>query len=471
VEIKKIDSNLEKLIITSMIVSDKFLLTISNIINVSLLKLNYCQIIANWCLDYYKKYNVAPHKNIQNIFESWKQNKNLDQEIIKLVNSFLLHINNNYQREAIFNEQYAIDQSIKYFKQLKLNDLKVKIDEFSKNGQEDEAEKLIYEYKKISIPTHDYTDVFSDLKVVDDILNFEDEELFRYSGELGKVIGPLYRGDLIAFASAAKRGKTFWLIESGIQATLKGLRVAFFSFEMNKQRVLLRIYQNICGETKKEKEIEVPFFEKNDSDRFEIKSVKKEKKGIKSKRVKDKIKAIKQILKGGTLKLFCSGPNSLTINDISTILDNLVINSNFVPDVLIFDYADIIKSNYKSGQHRDNINDKWESLRALCLQKNCLGITVTHTNKKTFDSDIKQGDMSEDIRKINHVAVMIGINQKKTEKARNITRLSLLVNREDDFSTMNEIVVLQCLAIGKPYIDSKLSKDCEEYFSKSYDKK
>jgi len=463
-DIKKIDTNLEKLIITSMIVSEKYMKEMIHVIELTLFKINYCRLIAGWCLDYYKKYNYPPHGNIQNIFDEWQENKNTDPELSKLVSSFLTHINGNYQRENKYNEQYAIDQSIKYFKQRKLQDLKSKIDELSKNGQEDEAEKLVFEYKKVRLSNQDCTDVFSDVGVIDEVVNFEEEELFTFSGEFGKVIGPLYRGDLIAFASPAKRGKTFWLIESAIQIARKGLTAAIFSFEMSKNRVLLRIYQNICGETKKEKEIEVPIFEKNEENRFKIKSIKKLKQGIKSKTVKDKIKAIKKQLKGGKLKLFCGSPHSHSVRDIEEILDDLLINENIVVDAVIIDFADIMKAEYKTDQHRNNINLVWEALRGLMLKKHCLGITATHTNKKTFEADIKQGDMSEDIRKINHVALMIAINQKKEEKLKNIARISLLVNREDAFHVNNQVIVLQNLDMGKPYLDSRLDQDCEDYY-------
>ncbi len=451
-----IDTNLEKLIITSLIVSDKFCKSIIQLLDIQLLKVNSSKLIAKWCIDYFKKYKKAPHKDIQNLYNEWlnEQHNEDDENLIKL---FLEHLSSNYERENNFNEEYAIDQAIKYLKQRKLKLLKLQIDELTANGQNEEAEKLVIEYKKIQLPITNYIDVFSDIKVVDEVLNWEEEELFTFGGELGKAIGNLTRGDLIAFAAPAKRGKSFLLIETAIRATILGLRTLFFSLEMPKNQVLSRIYQNILGETKKEKEIEIPRF-KEVNNLFEVEMIKYKKQGLQSQSVKNKIRNLKMILKGGKLKLFCNSPHNISVTEISEISDNLVSQENFVADLIIIDFADIVKSDYKVGEHRHKLNNVWEQLRALALQKHCLIVTATHTNKMTFDRDMKQGDMSEDIRKINHVSLMLGINQKKEEKKKGIARLMVLANRQDEFFIDDEIVILQCLNIGKSLLDSKMKK-------------
>jgi intein/homing endonuclease len=877
-----INTELEKLIIIGLIVSDKFCKNIIQIIDIQLLKLSYSKVIAKWCIDFYKKYKKAPHADIQNIYNNYlsEMHNEEDENLIKL---FLEHISNNYEREQNYNEDYALDQAIKYLKQRKLKLLKLQIDELTTNGQEEEAEKLIAEYKKVQLPVNDCIDVFNDIKVVDEVLNWEEEDLFTFAGELGKAIRNLTRGDLIAFAAPAKRGKTvcfnteilfadgsvktikeiydnkinnpiislnenyyklesdnitdwiysgkkecikiitktgreiecalthpflhfskgwieskelkekdficcpkninffgnnelkeseikliayliadgslttssyiftkkeieikndfrncvidigdvfsildnfddniirknkseksniqklfekynikrcksiykeipdiiftlkkglislflnilftcdgsiygdkknveiqyssgskkliyqvqslllrfgiissvkekkvknldhiyyglnirdkqnillfldnigfsfskkekaeklkiilefkrdnfsfidkfpfefkkiihqeinkfkiknniqykdllrfkpiknilnelnrkvgikkynviqineiiksdilnkyldndiFWdqieeikyigyqecydlsieknhnyiannfithnsflLIETAIRAVVLGLRVIFFSLEMPKNQVLSRIYQNILGESKKEKEVIIPKFKLNANNKYTVETTCIKKQGLQSNAVKTKIRNLKMILKSGKLKLFCNSPHNISVNDISNISDNLVNTENFVADMIIIDFADIVKSDYKANEHRHKLNNVWEQLRALALQKHCLVVTATHTNKSTFDRDMKQGDMSEDIRKINHVSLMLGINQKKDEKKKGLARIIVLANRADEFFVDDEIAILQCLNIGKPLLDSKMKKDCDD---------
>ena len=82
--------------------------------------------------------------------------------------------------------------------------------------------------------------------------------------------------------------------------------------------------------------------------------------------------------------------------------------------------------------------------------------TVSHTNKETLYRDVRDSDVVEDIRKVNHVTMLIGVNKLQLDKEQRVQRLSVLDDRFADFNPMREAVVTQCLDIGGVYLDSRL---------------
>jgi len=136
-------------------------------------------------------------------------------------------------------------------------------------------------------------------------------------------------------------------------------------------------------------------------------------------------------------------------------LDNLEHYDDFVPDVIITDYADITRSENR-GEKRHQIDEIWLGHRFISQERNCLVLTASHSNKATFDRDIRQGDLSEDYRKLNHVTWAGALNQNEEENEQGIMRLSVLADRYQRFNGMNEAKVLQCLDIGQVCLDSRV---------------
>ena len=153
--------------------------------------------------------------------------------------------------------------------------------------------------------------------------------------------------------------------------------------------------------------------------------------------------------------LFYNWPRGTgTISDIKAMLDMWEVFDNFIPDVVITDYADIMKAERIYKQERDSLNEIWQDHDALAKDRDVLVITGTHTNKETFVRDIKQNDISEDSRKMNHVNACIALNQSVQEKAKKIMRASYIFSRDDDFGVDRECVLLQQLDVGQFCLDS-----------------
>ena len=258
---------------------------------------------------------------------------------------------------------------------------------------------------------------------------------------------------------------SYWLQESAIIGMMNNLDVLYISLEMPVNQMLLRIYQRLNGELEpsdnehdEEGIIEIPSFDYN-YDMNSIINFKKEyRQRISTRSVVKKMGSLQTLMRSKRFHLECFPAGSTSVmGGIIPLLDNLEHYEGFTPDLLVLDYADILKP--ESGkERRHQIDETWQSLRGLGQDRSIAVVTASHTNKATFDRDIRQSDLSEDNRKLNHVTLAIALNQSEDDEEKNIQRLSVIADRYKKVNKTREAVVLQCLDIGMPYLDSRISK-------------
>jgi hypothetical protein len=148
-------------------------------------------------------------------------------------------------------------------------------------------------------------------------------------------------------------------------------------------------------------------------------------------------------------------PNStLTSDMIYAKLDSFREKEDFIVDVVIIDYPDIMAE--EGAEFRHSENRRWKKLRALAQIFNCLVIVVTQADAKSYDQrSLNRSNFSEDKRKFSHTTAFFTLNQTSEEKAAGILRIGDLMKRDNE-QIMEEVTVLQHLASGRPHITSFL---------------
>lgn len=451
---KKIDVNIEKDILIGIITNDRFITELQKMLLPENFKTLYAKKIVMWCSEYFKKYKKAPRKDIQSIFNSYvKKQQNIDETQIELIEEFLSGLSDFYVEEN-FNLQYALDKAEIYFRTQQLELHRDNITALLMQNKIDEAEKEIATFKRTGRPSTEGIDILKDN--INKYLNEEYEKLFTLPGDLGKLVGDFCREDFVAVAGPAKRGKTFWLIFFALEAYYNNLKILYYDFESGRSKMLYRFCEYICACSKNKNIIKWPSFDENNL--IQSKTVRKEK--LTGKIINKKRKQLEQLMDNGSLRMINKPQLSTNVNDIRITLDNFEYYHNFIPDVIIVDYADILapEKYYESGEERHRINRTWSALRSLAQERHCLVITATHTNKLTFKKDIEQGDMSEDTRKMSHITHGLALNQTTENKKQSVMRIGTVALRDEAFFIDEEVVVLQCLEISQPYIDSRFKK-------------
>lgn len=462
-ERKKVWKEEERNIVIGMITNSEFLKQIQSIYKPEFLTLDYARTVSIWCSDYFKRYGEAPFEDIQSIY-TVKKDSILDETKAEEIGTFLGSLSDSFVDKK-YNIEYNIDKAVSYFKEANLDLLMERVNGFKKLKDYARAEAEIANYVRVEKNQSQGVDVYSDQDAVINAIRDESSEhvLLHLPGALGTFIRPWRRGDFVAFVGPAKRGKSYWLLEIAYLCALAGLNVAFFSFEMPEPKMLMRFYQRLTGQPMPEgedvKKVKViyPSFDPN----YEVNKIVNLREELKSpisvRQTIRKMRSLDRVVRGKKFKMICSPPNSMSVSDMRTHLDNLEYYENFIPDVVISDYADITKPE-RNNEKRHQIDETWLGYRALSMDKNCLVVTASHSNKMTFDRDIRQSDLSEDNRKINHVTWMGALNQSEDDRSQGVMRISIMADRYRSFSKQVEAITLQCLDVGRVCLDSRIVK-------------
>ena len=491
------DSRIERQIITGMIINDRFLREMQGIYRDDALQTKFAQAIAGWCLDYFAHHKTAPNKYIQDIFTD--NAKQMDPDQVKIIQEFLVGISAEHiEQDGSFNVDYILDKAEKHFRLSSLQALRADLSKDLIVGDADQAEARVGGFIRVARPKSKGIDVIHDTQAI--IRAFEAEEqdrLIMLPGELGWALGPFERGALTGIVAASGIGKTWWLMLIAIRALLKGYNVLFISMEMSEQQMLRRIYQwfagfvnpshagkilipifdceknqkGICGLAARKgnvtlSEDKIPQYHRApagyiacDACRgqrdYQFASWFKESKRDAWSAAKA-IKARNALLRSGIIRgskfKFREYPSrTLTMDMVRTLMHNLEYYENFIPDMLITDYADKFKV---IGDYRQGINAVWEDHKGIAQEKYISAVTASQSNTSRTGKKIKQGDWAEDIRKLNHIDQGMAVNQTPAEKRAGLFRNGILKRRHDDFDLLSEIIVTQSLKIGRPYLDS-----------------
>lgn len=142
-------------------------------------------------------------------------------------------------------------------------------------------------------------------------------------------------------------------------------------------------------------------------------------------------------------------PNEASANHISALIDSLKTHSRFVPDIVIVDYLDLIKSRVNaknmSGDDYTKHKSVSEELRGLAFKHNVIVVTATQTNR----SGVSSGDqevpldvdkVSESYGKTMALDYMISLQQSKSEYNQAIPEMRLYISKNRNgprFKTVN----------------------------------
>ena len=449
---QKLDLSPERQLVTNLIVSDQFLSELAPVIRVQSLQAGYTRQLASWILEYYQQFKKAPGRNIQEVYRI--KAKSLDEADADNMAQFLRNLSEDYTKAAdIHNVAFEVSQAILYLKQRALELLGEQLQTDLASGDILAAENHVATWNRVVQPSGEGVSILRDYDKVQQAFFDEEETLFTFPGDLGKVCGKFNRGDFGSFLAPMKRGKTWWLwyvAETAIHANCK---VVYFTLEMTWKQMVRRAWQSLIASPKDGGKIRMPKFVES-GDKWVVEVEEETRDPLNVADIQRTQKAIRRMVRGGDVQIISVPSYSATVEDLDVMLDNLFHYEQFVPDVIVFDYADIILPSKGQADYRHQLDAIWKKLRRMAQQRNALVFTASQAEKSSFKTDIKEGHVAEDIRKLAHVTHMLALNQSKEERDRGIMRVSQLAVREGRTSSQ-QAVVLQCLDVGRPVVDSR----------------
>jgi hypothetical protein len=516
---KKFKVQDEKQILIGMITSKEFLDRIVPIMDVKLLGSRMSQMIAFWCIDYYKNFEDAPGVHFEDIYRSKaKRDPNIDENLVSMMDEFLEALSREYERSKKFNVGYVFKKAQQHLMKNKMKRMISEVRGLISENQIEEAEQLVLEFNSLPSITDNTIKPFEDMEAFQRAFATQQEPLFKMPGALGELLNDdLRRGSFMAFMGREKIGKTFFLMEFGLKASMQRCSVAFFQAgDMSEMQQLRRIAIRMAGKSDREKfcgkqylpildcfwnqidqcdlryrecdfgigikdeeEFQDIFLQSFDDlqDRIQIleddyipctKCHRRRPRNFRGsvwfKKVdlgdalgwREGWKESQRLYKKLKMRRFYLSTHAnrtLTPQKMKQIIREWYIRDGFIPDVIITDYADIL---LPSGQDfRQGQNVLWQELRAMAQELDALVITATQADAQSYKSErLGLHNFTEDKRKYSHVTSIWGLNQLPWEKKAGIMRVNPLMMRDDDYMIDRQAKVIQSLKTGRPLIHS-----------------
>jgi archaellum biogenesis ATPase FlaH len=211
--------------------------------------------------------------------------------------------------------------------------------------------------------------------------------------------GGLGAGELGVIVAPAGIGKTWMLQSIGASGMQRGLTVVHYTLELNQTYVGLRYDTVFSGITTGN----IKFYKED---------------------VQKKIDQLK-----GNLYVKYYPTRSATVQTLNAHLKQLEMQS-IKPDMVIVDYADIVKPIGTFREKRHSIGDNYERLRELAGEFEIPVWTASQANRSALEEDvIDASKVSEDYSKVMTSDFVMSISRKVEDKISNTARCHVIKNR------------------------------------------
>jgi hypothetical protein len=500
---KKVDKGFERRFLIGLIVSDQFIRTAESIYKPEFITSQPAQVVAQWCFNFAKKYNMAPKANIQGIFES--NEEKLDPDIAEQALNLLGSLNEEVLTITDFNVDFLLDETQSVFNAISLENLAKTIKTHLSQDNVVEALEAHAQYAPIEIDRTKEINPFTDEEAIRNAFEQATEPIFKLPGALGQIMNPqLVPASFVAFLAPEKRGKTFWLQELAMRAFFSRENVAIFDLgDMTLSQRICRLHSYLAKRPlekyARREPVRFPVLDcyMNQDDTCERED-RESKVGCYDKGIRmavdeavsigykpcsicsqirgtvwyemrliepitwrDAVKNGEKLMtriKGRGFKMKCFENSSVNIRKgINNQLLKWKNDDGFIPKVIVLDYIDIASAEESAGskEYRHQVNNNWKAARWLSQHWDACVITATQADADSYEqTTIGLSNFSEDKRKYGHVTAMYSLNQTDVEKNDGILRVGELLVREGGFDRLRQVHVLECRHIGRPLLAS-----------------
>lgn len=203
------------------------------------------------------------------------------------------------------------------------------------------------------------------------------------------------RGTLTTFIAPTGAGKSMFLVNVGAAAIAQGLNVAYVTCEMADYKIGIRFDSYFTG---------IPI------------SDVPAKQGSIERDVREKVK--------GRLFIKEFSTKTASVTTIRAYLQRLAATKSFVPDVLIVDYADLLRGTRSYGEKRHELEGIYEELRALAQELGIVVVTADQTNRGGLEAEVVTlASIAEAYAKATVCDLIFTISRRMEDKQTNSGRL------------------------------------------------
>ena len=461
---RKIDANVERSLLIAMIVSKEFLSQCVATLKREQVRGNpLFSLIVEWCLDYWGEYKDAPKAAIEPIYHTWADTKP-DEALADDVHALLEELSGQYEENTDLNVKYLLDELGEFLTKQKLTRVQEELEAVLARGDTTAANSIINDYRQPAVGKSDIIDPLNDDKVWERALAQAAQPLIEFSGDAGRFLNRMMcRERFVVLQAPEKGGKSFWLMEFMFKALEQRRKVAMFQCgDLTEADTLMRIGVRLAGVPEHRDDCRKPVYEpieivRDEDEELSVK-VTYDKHKFKSPLTISQVKVARKRFKRMTgladkkanIRISSHASGTVNFAMIEEILDQWEHDDGFVPDVILTDYMDIMAAESKQKDEQAQINETWQTGRAVSMRRHVLLISATQANADAYGQKTQNmRNFSRDKRKLAHVSGMLGINQTDDEKEAQIVRLNWIVNRHARSISKKCLYVGSCLTLGR----------------------
>lgn len=477
----------------------------------------YFQHVFRWLLRYYKEYERAPKKTIQEVFNYYKQAMNkemsdvIEEYLDRLATEFV-----KFQEEGI-DPDFIKKEIIPRFQ--KRMEAELIIDQLNKKLERNEHDGIsgvIGSFTEMSDEEEDPDLGTAKPGSIQAVRRYYSEEkdqnvLFRMPGAVGEFMGPICKAKLYALTGVEKSCKTWLGQEIGRTGVLYNkLKWLDINLEMPREDKEERFWQREVGVAIDEDhagKIVFPIFDCANNQNGTCEVLKKmpnknplllypediaaydenrhwqictkcrgERTRSNAKRTKRYIPAIwfktkrvrvmterrlysgikaKQPYGIGNYRIKCFPRFSATLDDVIEYIHRYTRKKNFKPHGITIDYPDIMAPVEGVIMDRFNIDYNWKKVAGLSQELDAAIFVMDQGVKGARNKrSMDVMDTSENKLKDAHIDMRLTLNRTKTEYELGLERLGMLFRRKGRLQSA-EIMLTQRLETGNTILDSE----------------
>lgn len=464
--------SLQENVLTLLVHSEQHGKIISRMAPASLFDGSY-RIIAQRALGFWKEYDTAPAGHMSDLLDDIlndpkSRQRDLMADILRMMTELAPTINTTFAIGEL--EKFIRLQGIKQGL-YKMAECVQALQEHSIPEVEGLMAKMLREGDSKFDPGISCGDVSHLLVKLDDYNEREFRSGIQLLDRCHVVPG---RGKLWVIIGIGGSGKSWCLVHLGRRALAIRKKVLYLSLELDEDEVQRRFFQSGFGLATREDELQAKLtgLKLDAEDRFlgfEPRDVSAPF-SFNDPDIKAKLeKMLKQRIMGqknfDNVRIKRFPMKDLTINELEVFLDDLKLRQEFEPDMLLLDYAELMRIDTKD--YRLSLGNLFRELRGMAVKRNIALVTAHQSNREGASAKkVSSVNIAEDWSLQGTADFVLALTRTDEEAAQGLARLYVAKARDgrDKFSVVMEQDIVHGRFCGKSCLEPRdYLKKLEEY--------
>ena len=382
----------------ALLTDHKWAEQMSEVVDISYFELNYIKFLADRYFSYCKKYKVFP--TLQLLVTIIRDDLKTGTDII-LRDQIIEYLQRMKANPDPGDLAYVKDKSLEFCRKQALKGALESAVDKMQGGKYEEIVDIIRKAVQVGTTPSVGHDFFNEMDARFTLL--KRDTIPTRLPELDKkeiLNGGSGKGELLCVVGATGAGKSHFLVMIGANALREGKNVLHYTFELSETACGIRYDSNLC-----------------DVDSNEV---------IERREDIEKSYAEQRL---GRLFIKEYPTNTASVQTIRAHIERLSLKG-FKPDMIVIDYADIMRSSRQFESLRHELKLVYEELRGLAMDIGVPIWTASQSNKEGANADvIDMTNMSEAYGKAMICDVIVSVSRRPHEKASGWGRLYVAKNR------------------------------------------